>query len=184
MKLKDLFEIKARFHRSVQIELDSALDDYVVTQSGLKILKRIDGAIDSKHGTRAWTITGPYGSGKSAFVVFLKSLFGDGTAIEVSNARELLRKADKNLYKKLFESSQIFAKTRKRFCTSLVSAGRERIEHAILKGLLFGLNNFYKNSRSPQPIIKEIEKALKKCERGIVPSSDLIITLCEKTAES
>jgi hypothetical protein len=184
MKLYDLFKIKARFHRSVQIELDSALDDYVVTQSGLKILKRIDGAIDSKHGTRAWTITGPYGSGKSAFIVFLKSLFGDGTAIEVSNARELLRKADKNLYKKLFESSQIFTKTRKRFCTSLVSAGRERIEHAILKGLLFGLNNFYKNSRSPQPIIKEIEKALKKCEQGNIPSSDLIITLCESATQS
>ena len=180
MKLIDIIKIKSRFHRSVQIELDSALDDYVVTQSGLKILKRIESAIDNKRGTRAWTITGPYGSGKSAFVVFLKSLLGDGTALEVSKARELLKKADK----KLFESSRILTKTRKRFCTSLVSAGRERIEHAILKGLLFGLNNFYKNSRSPQPIIKEIEKALSKCERGTVPSNDLVISLCESATES
>lgn len=184
MKLIDLIKIKSRFHRSVQIELDSALDDYVVTQSGLKILKRIESSIDNKRSTRAWTITGPYGSGKSAFIVFLKSLLGDGTAIEVNRARELLRKADKNLYKKLFESSQILTKKRKRFCTSLVSAGRERIEHAILKGLLFGLHNFYKNSRSPQPIIKEIEKTLRKCEKGTVPSNDLVITLCESATES
>ena len=180
MKLIDLIKVKSRFHRSVQIELDSALDDYVVTQSGLKILKRIESSIDNKRGTRAWTITGPYGSGKSAFIVFLKTLLGDGTAKEVNKARELLKKADK----KLFESSQILTKTRKRFCTALVSAGRERIEHAILKGLLFGLNNFYKNSRSPQPIIKEVEKALKKCEQGSVPSNDLIITLCESATES
>lgn len=119
MKLINLIKIKSRFHRSVQIELDSALDDYVVTQSGLKILKRIESSIGNKRGTRAWTITGPYGSGKSAFIVFLKTLLGDGTAKEVNKARELLKKADK----KLFESSQILTKTRKRFCTALKKIG-------------------------------------------------------------
>ena len=96
MKLIDLIKVKSRFHRSVQIELDSALDDYVVTQSGLKVLTRIENSLGNKLGTRAWTITGPYGSGKSAFIVFLKTLLGEGSTKEVSIARELLKKADKD----------------------------------------------------------------------------------------
>ena len=183
MKLIDLIKVKSRFHRSVQIELDSALDDYVVTQSGLKVLTRIENSLGNKLGTRAWTITGPYGSGKSAFIVFLKTLLGEGSTKEVSIARELLKKADKDLYKEIFESDQILTKSRKRFCTALVSAGRERIEHAILKGLLFGLRNFHKKSRSSQPIIQEIENALKNCSLEDSIPNDLVITLCERAAE-
>ncbi len=180
MRLKDLFQVKSRFHRSVQIELDSVLDDYIITQSVVKILDRVAESLVSKYSTKAWTITGPYGSGKSAFIVYLKLLLGDGNAVAVNKARELLKKTNKNLYIKLFESNPIVTKSQKRFCTLLVSAGRERVEKVILKGLLSGLNSFYEHSRT-QSITQKIEDTIHKCDQGYFPTNDLIIELLEET---
>jgi len=165
----------------VQIEQDASLDDYILTQSGLKILNRINTALKSKYSTRAWTITGPYGSGKSAFIVYLKSLFGDSSDLSVKSARTLLKVANPALSREFFKPSSLLGGARRGFCHALVSAGRERIEHAILKGLLFGLEHFFA-SRSKHPLVSEISKLIKKCEGGFVPSGDLMMKLIESTS--
>lgn len=183
MKLKNLYQIKSRFHRSVQIELDSVLDDYIVTQSGLKILWRIANAVENKFATKAWSITGPYGSGKSAFIIFLKTLFGGTSRKETREARELLKKADKELYKRLFGSRNVITKHSKGFCPALVSAGRERIEYAIVKGLLNGLRSFHEKPYKVS-IVNKLEAISKECKKGNVPSSDLLIECCERAVES
>ena len=181
MQLKELFQVKSRFHRSIQIELDSSLDDYILTQTGLKIIRRLGESLNSNYGSRAWTITGPYGSGKSAFVVYLKSLFGDKNDPYVEKARNLLKKSDKNLYKKLFESDISLAKSKKGFCHALVSAGRERIEVAILKALRNGLKDFYGDVYSKKlGIIREIERLIDQSQKGQIPSNDAVIELCDQ----
>ena len=183
MQLKELFQVKSRFYRSVQIELDSSLDDYILTQTGLKIIRRVGESLDSNYVSRSWTITGPYGSGKSAFIVFLKCLLGDRQDPSVVKARGLLKKADKNLYKRLFETSGLLKKTKKGFCHALVSAGRERIELAILKGLRNGLKDFYGEAKSKKlKTIKKIDALVAKSEKGFVPSNDAIIALCDEAA--
>ncbi len=183
MQLKELFQVKSRFYRSVQIELDSSLDDYILTQTGLKIIRRVGESLDSNYVSRSWTITGPYGSGKSAFIVFLKCLLGDRQDPSVVKARDLLKKADKNLYKRLFETSGLLKKTKKGFCHALVSAGRERIELAILKGLRNGLKDFYGDSKAKKSkTIKKIDALIAKSEKGFVPSNDVIIALCDEAA--
>ncbi len=184
MQLKELFQVKSRFHRSIQIELDSSLDDYILTQTGLKIIRRLGESLSSNYSSRAWTITGPYGSGKSAFVVYLKALLGDKHDPCVDKARGLLKKSDKNLYKKLFESDGVLAKSKKGFCHALVSAGRERIEIAILKALRNGLKDFHGEGYSKKSgIIKEIEKLIDQSQKGHIPSNDTIIELCDQTAK-
>lgn len=78
--LETAFELNPRFHRSVQIARDWTephnLDGYIVTANVLKLTRDILANFSQPRGTRAWSITGPYGSGKSAFTLFLADTMG------------------------------------------------------------------------------------------------------------
>ncbi len=67
--------IRGRFHRSVNLILDQpnheGLGDYLLTPTTRQICKRMLKELDLNKGSRCWTITGPYGTGKSAFALFL-----------------------------------------------------------------------------------------------------------------
>ena len=76
--LADLVHIRGRFHRSVALSRDwdagADLSEYLVTPTARQLSERIVSELLRQDGTRAWTITGPYGSGKSAFALFLADL--------------------------------------------------------------------------------------------------------------
>ncbi len=76
--LRDAVEVKGRFYRSVQLARDwhqqGDLDGYVLTSTARDLTLRMVDELRSYGGTRAWSITGPYGSGKSAFALFLADL--------------------------------------------------------------------------------------------------------------
>jgi K+-transporting ATPase c subunit len=80
MLLRDLITVRPRYARSINIERDSAsasaLDGYIVTATAQRTLARITAALGNEFSQRAWTITGSYGSGKSAFALFLANLLG------------------------------------------------------------------------------------------------------------
>lgn len=77
--LSDYFQIGARFLRSVNLEKDYAVGqrngDYIVTPNARQVLTRVAEGLRNNSPYRAWTITGPYGVGKSAFAVYLTRLF-------------------------------------------------------------------------------------------------------------
>lgn len=83
--LRDLIHLPRRFHRSVHLPRDwrdgndgSAPGGYVVTEAIRETARQILEELAAPHGghagTRAWTLTGPYGAGKSSFLLFLADL--------------------------------------------------------------------------------------------------------------
>lgn len=76
--LRDSVQVRGRFHRSVQLVRDwqqqADLDGYVLTPTVRDLTLRLIGQLHNPGGTKAWSITGPYGSGKSAFALFLTDL--------------------------------------------------------------------------------------------------------------
>ena len=70
-RLSDLVSIRVRFRRSVSLTRDWQrgvdLSEYLVTPTIKEIARRIVDELEHPNGARAWSITGPYGSGKSAF---------------------------------------------------------------------------------------------------------------------
>ncbi|HVB44491.1 MAG TPA: hypothetical protein VNF47_17580 [Streptosporangiaceae bacterium] len=63
--------------RSANVEHDitaSAIQSYVLTSRGADLLRRVANAISDSDVTRAWAVTGPYGTGKSSFAVLLAAL--------------------------------------------------------------------------------------------------------------
>ena len=74
--LSEVLTLRRRFLRSVSLERDArnaaGLEGYIPTTSGEVALARIQGAL-TEPSSRAVTITGPYGTGKSAFALYLTS---------------------------------------------------------------------------------------------------------------
>lgn len=78
IKLSDLIQIQPNSLRSIQVESDlennEIAESYVLTgQSRLCVARILLRLNDQTHG-RSWTLTGPYGSGKSFFSLFLMNL--------------------------------------------------------------------------------------------------------------
>ena len=72
--LADVLRPGPQFARSVNIERDSRASDlkgYLPTGRALDVLRRFTAALNHASLTRAWSITGPYGSGKSALALLL-----------------------------------------------------------------------------------------------------------------
>ena len=100
--LSELFQVKARFYRSVSLVADyddpAALSDYIFSPLGQTVLRRITEGLRPDARVRAWSIVGPYGAGKSAFALFLARVLGYPKNTE---ARERLRADDAGLYGEL-----------------------------------------------------------------------------------
>jgi hypothetical protein len=79
MQLTELISVAPRYARSVNLERDgfsdAAIAGYVVTATAEEFLRRVGRALAGAGGHRAWTLTGPYGAGKSSFALFLANLF-------------------------------------------------------------------------------------------------------------
>ena len=76
--MRDFVEVKRRFHRSVRLNRDweerGDLGDYLFTPTARELATRMMSALEEPGGLRACSVTGPYGSGKSAFALFLTDL--------------------------------------------------------------------------------------------------------------
>lgn len=91
MRLDNLFSVNNQFQRSINIvsdfNNDSILDNYIMTPLSIKVMERLLSGLSDQNNQSAWTITGPYGAGKSASLLFIMQLLG--------------RKESKNLQNKL-----------------------------------------------------------------------------------
>lgn len=80
-EISDMFDIRARFLRSVHLERDftdsQALNGYVLTSHVRSYAERLVSGLRPESGQRAWRITGDYGSGKSSFALLLANLLSN-----------------------------------------------------------------------------------------------------------
>jgi hypothetical protein len=78
MSLAEIVSVADRFHRSVNVTRDwrsgIGFKDYLVTPTARRLGERMLSELGEPNGTRAWSLIGPYGSGKSAFALFLAQL--------------------------------------------------------------------------------------------------------------
>ncbi len=122
-----------RFLRSVRIDRDvqraDAVAGYVVTPHVRHVLGRIAEALALNSAERAWTITGPYGTGKSAFALFLIRLLSAQDR-DSSEAWALLREHDVALTEQLLKQLD-----GRRFLPVPVTARRTSLAHCVLEAV-------------------------------------------------
>ena len=92
--LSEIFHVSNRFCRSVHLERDfyaeNSLDGYVLTVTARETLGRLISALENQAASKAWALTGPYGSGKSAFALFAAKLLGEPESPATQEALHLL----------------------------------------------------------------------------------------------
>ena len=186
--LSELFHVTSRFHRSVHLERDfytkNALNGYVLTVTARETLQRVITALKNESTSKAWSLTGPYGSGKSAFALFTAKLLGNPESSTTQAAWTLLKHADEPLWHQFIGLD--LHKVRG-FCPVLISGERAPITLALLRGLERGLTAF---SDSPvgsseihrasfRPLLSDIQKRLEAAANGIPPHTSEITDLFE-----
>lgn len=185
MLLRDLITIAPRYARSINIERDSrsasALDGYIVTATAHRTLERITASLSDDLSHRAWTVTGPYGSGKSAFALFLSNLLGFPGIDSVRKARAILKEQHPATHKELFERKHRGRVEKVGFCSILVGGSAGPLLSAIADACSRDFWPYFQVGRPPAPL-KELDALRQQAEQGeAVDAQELVRLICRLT---
>ena len=130
--------VGSRFARSANLERDidhsEPLDGYVVTARALDVIERIAATAATGDAGGAWSLTGPYGSGKSSLALLLDAAFGADSEIRATALR-LIDEASRSVGKLLRTAHRRHGTESDGFHRGLVTAGREPLNRTVLSGL-------------------------------------------------
>lgn len=156
--LSHYFRINRRYSRSINIERDLDVSDavlgYIPTERSIGALRRIFAAFGQSSPVCAWTLTGVYGTGKSAFAHYLAAL--------VTPASTQLRQRSLEIAQKAFgESSADYQNLsevlpEQGFFRAAATAQNEPLTHTIVRALRNGGESFWQSSRNRQPLLAEL----------------------------
>jgi hypothetical protein len=136
--LSECIEVRGRFRRSIHLEKDffaaSTNGDYIVTPTAREALHRLAEGMRNDSPFRAWTLTGPYGVGKSAFAVFLTRLFCD-VGKHGQQALRQLEEADPRLADEIRKLG-LFGTRSKGFLPVLATARRAPASKCLAESIL------------------------------------------------
>ncbi len=136
MSLIDKIGVNTHYTRSINLERDAGsqavVEAYIPTSRALRTLERMAEALKEDESPRAWSLVGPYGSGKSSFAVFLAHLLGPTSAATTQAARVTLKQNDQaGLRNKLTG----ITKDSEGYCTILMTGSPESLGRRLVRSL-------------------------------------------------
>ena len=184
--LSELFHITQRFQRSVHLERDfyteNALDGYVVTVKAREALTRLISAQENGTTSKAWSLTGPYGSGKSAFALFAAKLLGSSDTLTTQQALDVLKRGDPSLHQRFMNVNRNGDRSSFGFCPVLISGERASISIALLQGLERGLKSF--GIESDRSVRQKTRRLLRTAADGTPPQASEITKRFEEATRA
>ena len=136
--LADRISVRSRFARSANVERDLAqpepLDGYVVTARVLDVLGRIGATAGHGRAGGAWSLTGPYGSGKSSLALLIDAAFGPPTPTREAALR-LIGEASSDAKAAIRAAHERYGTWKTGFHRGLVTASREPVGFTVLRAL-------------------------------------------------
>lgn len=155
-----LIQVNSYYTRSINLERDAnskpILHAYIPTSRALQVLEKVANTFHNGYAVRAWSLIGPYGSGKSAFALFFSHLFD---TVECKEQRELAQtivgKADFALQEKFAQHTG-----KAGYCNVLLTGSPESLSNCFVLALHRAAKNYWSNSTKGHPhIVKTLEQA-------------------------
>ncbi len=166
--LASLFSLSRRYTRSINLERDlndpTSLAGYVVTGRAEEALIRIGDSLIGHNPACAWMLTGVYGTGKSAFGLFLSALCAAPNSHLRAQAVQILRSAKvaRSLTGLWAEESLAAG-----LVVAAAAGQREPVAQTVLRALRTGVANFWKPaSRNATEFTPHIERLLSLLAKG------------------
>ncbi|MGF1495916.1 MAG: hypothetical protein ACFB8W_03710 [Elainellaceae cyanobacterium] len=166
--LSSYFSLHRRYCRSVNLERDldkpGAVAGYIPTERSADALRRIFAAIAHPQSHRAWTMTGVYGTGKSAFVHYLLAL--------CAPEKSQMRQAAVAIAHQAFpadspELGAITASLPRRGLVRAATAGRrEPLRYTIARALINGADSFWYGKKKADHIFRPLTDWRVELEEG------------------
>jgi len=176
MSINNHVTVNTHYTRSVNLERDASSVDvinaYIPTSRALRTFARVSEAFNSDLSPRAWSLIGPYGSGKSSFSVFLSQLLSNPADEGSHAAQNVLKKADELLAKKFSKETN----KNDGYLKVLITGAPESMSKRLVKGLADSAEMYWKGipGRSPR-IINDLKDAVK----NDVSSSEIVNLVME-----
>lgn len=158
MSLTDKIHVNTRYTRSINVERDrgspSIVEAYLPTARSIDLLEDVCGAFGVKDQPRAWSLIGPYGSGKSSFALFLHELLGPTGSAK--------RAASKVLAGERPDIARRFTRQGE-WCRVVLTGSEEPLATRLLAALDDAATNFWtaKPGRKPA-VVDEIRRARRR----------------------
>ena len=192
--LADTISVSGRFARSANLERDLArpepLDGYVVTARALDVIERVAGTATTGSAGGAWSLTGPYGSGKSSLALLLDAAFGGRSQLQRSALR-LIDDASKAVGDLVRCAHRNHGTTNRGFHRGLATAAREPLNHTVLRALHSAVQRRH-NAPTPPPadtlaaasaLTSALADAAEKDPRRTGPSPSALVEIARRLAE-
>ncbi|MFK3873528.1 hypothetical protein [Pseudoalteromonas rhizosphaerae] len=160
MSILQNITINSQYTRSINLERDhesgSTIASYIPTSRSKRLLKRITESLNEQVQPRAWSLIGPYGSGKSSFSVFLSHLLSDPLAPLTKSAFSVLEANhidECSEFKKHTSDSSGYLKV-------LISGSPESLSTRVIIALYKSVNTFWNTRKGKKPaFIEQLEAA-------------------------
>ncbi len=135
MSLQTKVTVNTHYTRSVNVERDAdsraLIDAYIPTSRAVRTLERIVSVFGNQQAPRAWSLVGPYGSGKSSFAVFLSQLLGEPLQPASKLALSVLKVDEEPLAKRISNHTRGSAG----YCRILLTGAPEPLAQRIATAL-------------------------------------------------
>jgi hypothetical protein len=158
MSFLDKIKVNAQYTRSINLERDSSSEavvkGYIPTSIALQTLERIGNTMDMHDQPRAWSLVGPYGSGKSAFAVFLTNILSSLDEAAHKASMTVLNKASKSL-----ASGYKSFKSGSGHCVVMLTGSSEALSSRLVRSLHVAAENYWARRTGAKPkIIQDLKK--------------------------
>ncbi len=180
LTLANYFTLERRYTRSINLERDfdnkSTLDGYILTDKAINVLGRTLRGLTSEYNNNCWTLTGVYGTGKSAFVHYLTCLLAPQNSTIYPSAFKIIEPilAQENELTK--EYQELLTKLPKQGLFRAIAVGqREPIINTIIRALNRGLENFKLKNKSK--IKEQLDSFIEQIKLGKTLKNSAVIAL-------
>ncbi|MGY2702559.1 hypothetical protein [Nocardioides sp. HB32] len=148
---------KERYLRAANLEAhQEQADHYIPTSRALEVLRRLAHSMGDSTAGRSWSLTGPYGAGKSSFALFLRTLLGPaGERREL--AERALREADEALFETLVEARASMGAD-SGFVLATTTCQQEPLADSLLRALTKGVEAQWPK-RKPSAVTEALKSA-------------------------
>lgn len=194
MSLHDLIKINTNYTRSINLERDadstSIVRSYIPTSRALQTLSRISKSLNENDIPRAFAFIGPYGSGKSAFAVFLSHLMGNPAHEATKAALENLSKEGQDLAADFYTHNE----ESQGYLPVLLTGTPEPLAQRFVKTLYGAAERYWQNRPGRTPLIvdklkrasqhpntiKEIMGLVKGVQGAVSPNSKGLLVIFDE----
>ena len=178
MSLAQRIRVKTCYTRSTNVERDSGsvatVAAYCPTARGIALLEDVGAALGQENQPRAWSLIGPYGSGKSTFGVFLHALLGAKAPTDAKEAAAV--EAAKVLGRQSRPLATRFRR-QKAWCRVALTGSPEPLGRRLLTAMDAAASAFWQGRPGRKPrVLQDIHDA---CAEKEVPESRLLTLVDE-----